>query len=426
MQELNIALVVIGGLTLVLSLIAGVMRSKVYGLSEPMAAVALGVVIGPLGMGWIHLSNWGDPYTIIEQFARLTVGLAVMAAALRLPQRYFRDHSRAMGAVLLPGMLGMWLVSAVVVYLALDVSLLLALLIGAIVTPTDPVLAGTIVTGTAAEQNITRPIRDLLTGESGANDGLAYAFVFLPILLLEHAPERAVGDWVAETLVWEVGAAVVIGAIIGTFAGWIERKSREYEFLEETSLLSVSVALTFAVLGGVKLLGSDGILAAFVAGLLFNRFANSSDEAEEQKIQETVLRLFTFPIFVLFGIVLPVDQWLALGWGGVALAAGVLLLRRIPMMVVFRAVVPSIEDNRDGLFAGWFGPIGIAALFYAAVAHRLVGDEVIWAAATLVIVSSVLVHGITATPFTQVYRRLIDSGRIQANDSDQSSAVSES
>lgn len=123
------------------------------------------------------------------------------------------------------------------------------------------------------------------------------------------------------------------------------------------------------VLDRLSDIGSDGILAAFVAGLLFNRFANSSDEADEQKIQETVLRLFTFPIFVLFRIVLPVEQWLALGWSGLALAAGVLLFRRIPMMVVFRTVVSSIHDNRDALFAGWFGPIGVAALFYTTVAH---------------------------------------------------------
>lgn len=138
----------------------------------------------------------------------------------------------------------------------------------------------------------------------------------------------------------------------------------------------MTVALTFAVLGGVKLLGSDGILAAFIAGLLFNRFSDAGDETEEQRIQETVLRLFTFPVFVVFGMVLPVDQWLALGWAGVALAAGVLLLRRLTIVIVFRAAVPSIRDTRDGLFAGWFGPIGIAALFYAAVAHRLVGDAV--------------------------------------------------
>ncbi|WP_436348785.1 cation:proton antiporter domain-containing protein [Natronorubrum sp. FCH18a] len=413
MQELNIALVTIGGLTLALSLISGLMRNRVYFLSEPMAAVILGIVIGPLGLDLLELAHWGDPFTILEQFSRITVGLAVMAAALRLPQRYFRKYARSMAMVLVPGMVGMWLVSSALVYALLGVPLWIAMLVGAIVTPTDPVLAGTIVTGSAAEQDIPMSIRNLLTGESGANDGLAYPLVFLPILVLQHPPSRAITDWLLETLLWEVGAAVVIGAIVGSTAGWIERESREHEFLEETSLLSVTVALTVAVLGGVKLLGSDGILAAFVAGLLFNQFANATDEADEQKVQETVLRLFTFPIFVFFGMALPLDLWLTLGWMGIALAVGVLLLRRLPMMIVFHRFVGLIDSKRDALFAGWFGPIGIAALFYATVVHRILGNEIIWGAASLVIASSVLIHGIMATPFTKLYGQTISSERTQ-------------
>lgn len=210
-----------------------------------------------------------------------------------------------MVATLGPGMVGMWLVSGAVASLLLDVSLWIALLVGAIVTPTDPVLAETIVTGSVATENIPRPIRSVLTGESGANDGLAYPLVFLPVLVLERSPEGAIVGWLVETLLWEVGAAVVIGAAVGAAAGWIERESHDHAFVEETSLLSATVAFTFAVLGGVKLLGSDGILAAFVAGLLFDQFANAGDEAEEQKVQEAVLRLFTVPIFVIFGLMLP-------------------------------------------------------------------------------------------------------------------------
>lgn len=406
MTELNIALATIGGLTLVLSLVAGFVQNRVYVLSEPLAAVLLGIVLGPAGLGLLELASFGDPFVLVEQAARLTVGLAVMAAALRLPQRYFRDHLPSMGAILLPGMAGMWLVSGGLVYALLGVPLWIALLIGAIVTPTDPVLAGTIVTGTLAEESIPADVRNVLTGESGANDGLAYPLVFLPILVLEHPLQRALTDWLLRTLLWEVGFAIGIGALMGAGAGMVERKSSEYEFLEETSLLSVTVALTFAVLGGVKLLGSDGILAAFVAGLLFNQFADPSDEAEEQKIQETVLRLFTFPVFVIFGLALPWDQWLALGWTGLALVAGVLLLRRVPMAVVFHRFVPSLAETRDALFAAWFGPIGIAALFYAMVAHRILGHELIWPAASLVIAGSIVVHGVTATPFTKVYGRV--------------------
>ena len=403
MQQFNLALVTIGGLTLAFSLVAGLMRSKVYFLSEPMAAVLLGIAIGPSGLSLVSLSNWGDPFTIIEQFARLTVGLAVMGAALRIPQRYIREHLRSMAMILVPGMVGMWLVSSVLAYVALSVPLWIAMLVGAIVTPTDPVLAGTIVTGTTAEENIGQSIRNVLSGESGANDGLAYPLVFLPILVLEHPIERAITDWILRTLLWEVGFAVLAGAAIGAAAGWIERESREHAFLEETSLLSVTVALTFALLGGVKLLGSDGILAAFAAGLLFNQFADAGDEADEQKVQETVLRLFTFPIFVFFGMTLPWERWIALGWVGVGLAAAVLLFRRVPMVIVFRRFVGEIEGRSGDLFAGWFGPIGIAALFYTMVAHREVGHEILWPACSLIIVSSIVVHGITATPLTKLF-----------------------
>ena len=408
MDQLNLALLAIGGLTLLLSLIAGLIHDRIYFLSEPLVAVILGVAVGPAGVDLLSLSAWGDPFHIIEQAARLTVGLAVMGAALRLPQRYFQEHVTAMTVVLLPGMLGMWVVSSGLIYLLLAVEPWVALLVGAVVTPTDPVLAGTIVTGHTARENIPGPVRNLLTGESGANDGLAYLFVFLPILVLEHPIERALTDWVFVTLLWEVALAVILGAVIGSVTGYVEKESSEHDALEETSLLSVTVALTFAVLGGVKLLGSEGILAAFVAGLAFNRFAEVSDEADEQKIQETVLRLFTFPVFVIFGIAIPWEQWVALGWVGPALVVAILLLRRVPVLFSTRRLAPQVGSTRDALFVGWFGPIGIAALFYAVVSYRILGYEIIWPTVSLVIAGSTLVHGITSTPFSKWYGRVTD------------------
>jgi NhaP-type Na+/H+ or K+/H+ antiporter len=405
MSELNVALVAVGGLTLVLSLAAGFVRNRVFCLSEPMAAVALGVIVGPAGLGLLHLARWGDPFAIVEQAARLTVGLAVMAAALRLPRRYVQGNRRPMAAVLLLGMGGMWLVSTLLVALVLGVSLPLAALVGAVVTPTDPVLAGTIVTGTVAQNYIPASVRNVVSVEAGANDGLAYPFVFLPVLVLQHPIDRALIDWVVRSLLWEVGAAIAIGAAVGAAAGAVEQKSSQYEFLEETALLSVTVAFTFAVLGGVKLLGSDGILAAFVAGLLFAQFADPGHEAEEQKVQETVLRLFTVPVFVLFGMVLPWAEWLSLGLPGLVLVAGILLLRRIPLVIVFRRFVPQMDDACDALFAAWFGPIGIAALFYAMVAHRVLAVELVWPVASLVVAASLVVHGVTATPLTKHYAR---------------------
>jgi len=133
----------------------------------------------------------------------------------------------------------------------------------------------------------------------------------------------------------------------------------------------------------------NGVLAAFVAGIVFN-FAGSSDAKESQEeIQEAISRFFDLPIFVVLGIALPWDSWLELGWGGLLLVAAVLLL------------APLHLRGEDVLFLGWFGPIGAVALYYAAFSYRETGIEAAWTVGSLVICASVLVHGITATPLTR-------------------------
>ena len=403
MDQLNLALLLIGGLTLLLGLIAGLIRSRVYFLSEPLAALLLGILVGPHSFNLLDLARWGDPKGILEQVARLTVAVAVMSSALRLPSSYFRRHVGTMTVLLSLGMLVMWLVSGLLAYALLGLPFWLAMLLGAVVTPTDPVLAATIATGKEAEKNIPPRLRNVLTAEAGANDGGAYPFVFLAILMLAHPPEHALSEWLTRTLLWEVLAAVVVGFLIGYLAGRVERWSSTRDYLEESSLLTITVALSAAVLGGAKLLGTDGILAVFAAGIGFNLTAERQDENQDHKVQESVNRLFTLPVFVLFGMVLPWEEWSGLGWAGLTLVAGILLLRRLPMMIVLSPFLQPLKSRADVVFTGWFGPIGVAALFYALVAERETGHAEVWVAASLIIFASVVAYGVTATPFTKIY-----------------------
>jgi NhaP-type Na+/H+ or K+/H+ antiporter len=406
MSAFNVALALLGGLVLVVSLATGLLRSRSHLPSETMIALAFGVGIGPRGFDLFSLVEWAAPLVILEQVARLTVAFAVMSIALWLPERYFRRRARSMATLLGPGMVLMWLASTLVVALLVGVPFRVAMLVGAVVTPTDPVLASSIVTGGTAERNVPVRLRRFLSAEAGANDGLAYPFVFLPVLLLAHSPETALVEWVTVTLLWEVLGAVAMGLAVGAVVGWVERWSSQRERLEEPSVLTVTVALTFAVLGAVKLLGSDGLLAVFVAGLAYNRVADPEDEAEEQRIQEVFNRLFTYPIFVLFGTALPWSEWAALGWTGAAVVVGILLLRRLPMVVSVRPAVRPLDRPAATLFVGWFGPVGIAAVYYATVAARETGHDLVWPLASLVVVGSILAHGATAAPLTHWYGRL--------------------
>jgi NhaP-type Na+/H+ or K+/H+ antiporter len=373
-----------------------------------MTAAAAGVLLGPYGFDVLRLSPLSEPLPLLEVLARFTVAFAVTSIALRLDPRYLRDRARSLAVLVGPGMVVMWLLSSLVASLALPIGLLVALLVGAVLTPTDPVLANSILVGETATENIPERLRHLLSGEAGINDGVAYLFVFLPILLLTRPAETALADWLTRTVLWEVLGAVALGAVVGTVVGRLEQLESDRETLDETSVFTLTVALTFFVLGLAALAGTDDVLAVFVAAVVYNWQADPRAEEREQRVQEVFDRLFTIPAFVVFGMAIPWAGWAALGWRGPALVVGVLLLRRLPMIVAFRRFVPPLDRPAASLFVGWFGPIGIAAVFYAILAVERTGTELVWTATSLVVAGSIVVHGTTAVPATHRYGDLAD------------------
>jgi NhaP-type Na+/H+ or K+/H+ antiporter len=399
-NTLNLTLVAIGGLVLLLGIVSDWLKRK--GLSDRLVALAVGVALGPVGLNVLDPAHWGNQTLIIEEVARLTLGVGLMGVALRIPWGFMKREWRSVLTVVVAAMVGMWALSSIIAAFTLGLALWPALLLGAVVTPTDPIAASSVVTGAVAEKNLPDRLRHLLSAESGFNHGLAYLFVVLPLLMLEGA-DAAVAHWLGETLLWEVGGAVVLGGLLGFGGGHAARWAEEHNVMERTSYLAFTVALALAVLGAVKLIGSDGLLAVFVAGVLFDAVVSVEERTEEKRVVEALDRFFGLPIFALLGLVLPWQEWLALGWPGVAFALVLLLLRRLPVLLLLTPHVKLLPRRRDALFLGWFGPVGVAALFYASLALHRVGLEEVWAAATLAIATSVLIHGLTATPFTKWY-----------------------
>lgn len=408
MQDLYLVLASIGGLVLALSLATGILRSRAYLPGEPILAVLFGIAVGPRGLDVLRVSAVVEPLPFVEDLALVTVAFAVTSIALRLPVAYFRRRAASMAVLLGPGMVAMWLASSLATYWLLEVRFWVAALVGATVTPTDPVLANSIVVGETASRNIPNRLRYLLSAEAGANDGGAHPIVFLAILVLAHPVDAALAEWTTRTVLLEVLAGIGLGLVGGGGVGRFERRVSQMDLTDETSVFTVTVALTFAVVGVAELAGVNGILAVFAAGLAYNWQADPEDEAEEQRVEEVFNRLFTIPVFVFFGATLPWSGWASLGWRGPALVVAVLLLRRLPMMLALRPAIRPLDRPAAALFVGWFGPIGIAALFYATLAVRETGIELVWPVVSLVVAGSILVHGGTSTLFTAWYGRLED------------------
>lgn len=404
MSTLNLALTVAGAVLLLLGLLSGLIKNRWF-VSEPLLAMLVGVAVGPVGLAWFDVAEWGDPRIVLEETARLTLAIALVETALRLPSDYLRRRWRVLVVLLGLVLPLMWGISSGLALLLLPGTAAAMFAVGAIVAPTDPVIAGSIVTGWVADRAIPERLRAAISAESGANDALALPLVMLPTLLLTRPAGEAIGHWAWKSLALEVGGGVAAGAAAGWLGGRLLRFARSRHDSERTSLLTVSLALGVTLLGGVRLAGGDGLLAAFVGGLFLNREIGGEVEAQKERLHEAIRRFFELPVFLLLGIALPFAAWREAGLALPAFVVALLLFRRLPALLVLRRLVHVTERTREALLLGWFGPIGIAALYYSALVWGKTDDPFYWHVASLVVAGSVLVHGVTATAFTRAFAR---------------------
>lgn len=395
-MTLDVALVVVGAAVVGLGLFADALKR--LWLSLPLVALVAGVLLGPQVLGVLDPDRVGDEYRLLEELARLTLAISLTSTALQFSRADLREVRRLATVLLTVVMAGMWVVTGLGAWLLLDVPFWVGALVGAILTPTDPVVASSLVTGRLAEDNLPRRLRRALQLEAGANDGLALVFVLLPALVIS-LPGGEVGTWAGE-VAKEVGLALGVGAAVGAAAGALLRFSLSRETLEDTSFYAAALGLALLALGATHLLGGSGILAAFVAGLTFSLVIDREHAERIQEAQGGVERVLLVAFFLAFGALLPWSGWVDLGWPGLLFALWAVLLRRAPVAVPALALLPIRLGRRDAAFLGWFGPLGVAAVYYALFVERY-GPErygAIFAAATLAIALSVLVQTLTATP----------------------------
>ena len=218
-------------------------------------------------------------------------------------------------------------------------------------------------------------------------------------MLLATSPADAVGR-----LLWEVLGGTLIGLATGALTGLEVRAATRRGDLGHGPELVFTLLLAVAVLGVARLAGTDGVLAVFVAGLAYNRAVGEGERGSQVSVDEAVNQYAVLPLFLLLGAVLPWREWAAFGPGALAFVAAVLLLRRPPLLLALAR--PLGLARRDAVFTGWFGPMGISAVFY--LAHSLdkgVDDPRLFAAGTLAVAASVLAFGVTAAPGRRAYAR---------------------
>ncbi len=374
-------------------------------LSLPILAVAFGYVYFlPMPRGRFF-ATYGAATEILLEFVLV---IAVMGAGLKIDRLFGWKSWASTWRLLGLGMplsvagitsCGVWM---------LDLSLAEAVLIASILAPTDPVLASNVQVGPpgVGEEG---EVRFALTSEAGLNDGLAYPFVTLGLLLLGNAPRPAVfGGWVLIDLLWMIGSAVAVGLAVGRGITAVNQRIPERFRISrsENGLAAVGVALL--VYGAAEAIHAYGFVAVFTAAATIrNTTKNISYTRDIHSSAEQIEQLVSILILTLFGGALAEGLIASLDLTEVAFALVVLFLVR-PLSTLL-GFAGSRHPMSVRLALGFFGIRGLGSLYYTAYAindGHAADPERLWRITGIIVLLSVIVYGLSAGPIMSILDRM--------------------
>lgn len=415
------AIAVLSGFIVIFGFVSMFVKEKLF-ISEAFVAVVVGIIAGPLVANGINPYSWNDTDEITKQLTRCVIAIQVMASGIELPKHYLKKEWLTMLLLLGPVMVYMWLMSGLFIWwLIPPLNYIESLAIAACVTPTDPILANSVVKGRFAEKHVPAHIRNALSAESGANDGMGFPFLFLAVYLLsEETVGEAIGKWFYLTWLFQIALSCVIGLVVGYVARKILQWSERRHYIDKPSFLCFAIALALFLMSMTGFTGSDDLLACFVAGNAFSWDDWFRQETEEAHFQDVIDMMLNLAVFVYIGCIIPWSSFSMpeLGvepWRLVVIAILILLFRRLPIVLLLKPVLPALKTYREAFFAGWFGPMGVGAVFLSILAKEELEKvhaeknpasvELIAPIVLFIVLSSVLVHG-TTIPMFQLGKRI--------------------
>ena len=408
-----------------------------YAVSAPLVLLLVGMAAGLLPAADRVIGSPLDHLTFIEHLTEFTMIVALMGVGLALDRPLMWRSLvtwRRWGAAWRLLALAMPLTIAGVALLGWSVIGLApasALLLGAVMAPTDPVLASDVQvegpTAAAKPKDVEHideedEVRFALTSEAGLNDGMAFPFVYAAIFLVTMG---AFTEWGPRWAVWELAGKPVLGALIGTAVGWLLAKlafRAPYRTLRlaETGEPLLALAAVLLSYGAAELAQTYGFLAVFACAMTLRAAERGHDyHVHMHQSIERLERLLTLTVLLLLGAALTDRLASALTWQGalvgVALVFGVRPLSGLIAFSLARGrpwLGEQLLTRPQELAVSWFGIRGVGSLYYLAYATRRADFQHVqqlWATVAFTIALSVLVHGVTATPL----RKRLETARSQ-------------
>lgn len=369
-------------------------------LSLPIICIAIGAAIFMLPQ--VGLKPLPVRYPeITERLAEFVVIIALMGAGLKIDRVVgWRRWSITWRLILVAMPLSILAITALANW-ALGLPLAIALLLAASLAPTDPVLAADVQVGppkTGEEDEV----RFGLTSEAGVNDGAAFPFVHLAILLAASTAtgEPWLGEWLGYRVAWEIVGGILGGWLVGQTFGWLTFHVPSESKLAHTGDGLIALSATFVSYGLTEIIHAYGFLAVFVTALTFRHAHRNHDfQFEMHALTEQVERLAMMVVLILFGGALVSGLLATVTWTDALVVAAILLVIR--PVSGWAALLGHPAEPSERLTLAFFGIRGIGSIYYLAygINHMDVPQpERLWGIVGLVVLCSVVLHGLSVTP----------------------------
>lgn len=374
-------------------------------LSFPIVCVAFGAIGFSLPLGIEAPDPVGSP-ELAERLTELVVILALMGVGLKLDRRVGWRRWSSTWRLLGVTMLLCIAAFALTGWYFLAMSPAAAVLLGAVLAPTDPVLAADVQTAPPQECD-TGEVRFALTSESGLNDGLAFPFTNLALAIAAAAggSQAWFETWLWTDLIYKVAVGLLAGVVVGYAMAWLVFRARIPSPVADTGEGIAAIAITLVSYSATELAGGYGFIAVFVTALVIRNYERDHEYHKAMhRVAEHVERLLMALVLVLFGGVLASGLLGALTWqAALAGLAFVFLVR--PLAGLIGLVGMNISWCQRGAIA-FFGIRGVGSFYYLAYALRrqhFDEAELMWSLVGFVVLVSIILHGVAATP---VMRRI--------------------
>lgn len=330
--------------------------------------------------------------------AEITLVLVLFSDASHVRLEHLRTDYKLPLRMLVLGMpMSVALGTAVVFALNPGAGVAMALLTAAVLTPTDAALGQPVV----ASPEVPKHLSETINVESGLNDGLALPFVLFGAITASVGAASGATEGLAVTAVLQV----VLGPLAGASVGWATAKlmdaAQNRNLMAESAGGVVFLSAAFVAYFGSELIGGNGFIAAFVAGMVFGN-SYRHDIRFIGEFMEGAGQLLTMSAFLIFGAIL-MPRGLAHASIPTVLIA-VLFLTVVRMLPIFVSLAGTGLPVREKLFLGWFGPRGLASILFTLImidVYDIPFQEEFLACVSMTVCLSILAHGMTATPLAR-------------------------